>query len=263
VVRGDVGATPDQIEQLRRHAKAAREWAADAHPLDRTQRQELHREIYDDNSEADALLVCFPGAADRLGVPGVDFFEAIQGVPTRRIYVRHLVAATGRPHSLGSSTEEISNSLRGLAAQHQRTVYFGTSLGGFHALLFGTLVPADAVLVVNPITSMRQDVLDAAGDGRWQAILEGTSTSWMETYGDIGDLWRRGVQAPRVITHYPYRNQIYATQSERIAELPNVVAVPHFEHSPMHKLLANGELRRVLEHLLADDLGPKHCRGAR
>jgi hypothetical protein len=131
----------------------------------------------------------------------------------------------------------------------------GTSLGGFHALLFGTLVRADVVVGINPITSMQPSVLEEADDNRWDSLLERTSETWLNTYGDISALWERH-PPPRAVVHYPYRYKAYSVQAERMAEWPNVTLVPHYENSPMDKIHHNGELRTLLSSLLWPDGDP-------
>jgi hypothetical protein len=245
----EVPSTDDETELRRQEAKAVREWARDAHPFDRLRRQDAAQELFDDETRSDAILIAFPGAADRLGMPSVDFFEQIADWHLRRVYIRNLVAAIERPHSLGSTVLEIAESLSELTRGYRRTVFIGTSLGGFHALLFGTLANADAVVGVNPITSIQPSVLEEAGDDRWDALVQRTSEAWMSAYGDISRLWER-YPSPRVVIHYPDRYKAYAVQAERMAEWPNVTLVPHHENSPMDKIHHSGELRELLGTLL-------------
>jgi hypothetical protein len=158
--------TPTEIEQLRRQAKAAREWAKGAHPFDRSQPLDPEQDIYDDGAESDAVLVAMPGTADKMLIPAVEFFETIDDWQLRRIYIRRLSPMLELPHQLGTSVPEIAESLRELVKGYQRVVFMGTSLGGFHALLFATFVQPDAVVLINPVTSVLRHVLDKAGDTR-------------------------------------------------------------------------------------------------
>lgn len=246
---------PAEIERRRQEAKAARTWARDAHPFDRSQPTDDAVEVFDDQTESDALLVAFPGAADRLGIPAVDFFESIADWSLRRVYIRKLLPSVGGPHELGRSVAEIAGSLAALSAGRRRTVFMGTSLGGFHALLLGTLVGVDAVVGINPITSIDRVVLDAAEDTRWEPLLEATSPEWVEAFGDIPRLWTRH-PAPLAVVHYPYRYREYVGQAEHLAGQPNVELLPHYENSPMDKIHANGALRSTLAGLLWPGVEP-------
>ncbi|MCW2673551.1 MAG: hypothetical protein JWP14_2140 [Frankiales bacterium] len=239
----------DDLERRRQEVKAARAWARKAHPFDRSRLQDDEADVIDDGTESDVALVAFPGTEDRLGVPAVDFFEQIAEWPVRRIYVRKLRPSLGIHHELGTTVPEIATSLRAMTHHHRRTVFLGTSLGGFHALLLGTLVGADVVLGINPVTSLFREVLDEAGDQRWDGSLAYTSAEWLRDYGDIPTLWAQH-RSPRSVLHFAYRYRAYCVQAEHIAELPNVSLHPHFEYSPMNKLIAGGEMRSLLASLL-------------
>lgn len=243
------------VERRRRRVKERREWAKGAHPFDWSRELDPYQDLYDDESESDAALVALPGGMDRLYVPAVEFFEEAADWQLRRIYVRRLAPMVEDPHLLGKNVTEIARSLSDLTKRHRRTVFVGTSLGGFHALLFGTLVRADAVLAMNPVTSVLPDVLEAAGDSRMDDMLRRTSASWLSTYGDMVKLWERH-PAPLTVMHYPYRERLYAVQAEHIADQPNVIAVPHYEHAPVLKLKQSGELRRLLASLLWPEVSP-------
>jgi hypothetical protein len=244
-----------ELEHRRQAAKAAREWAKGAHPFDRSQALDAEQDVYDDESSASAVLVALPGAADRLWISAVDFFDETTDWQLRRMYLRRLAPMVEHPHRLGSTVTEVAASLRRLTRGHSRTVFFGTSLGGFHALLLGTLAGADAILVVNPVTSMERGVLDAAGDHRWDLALAHTTEAWLDHYGDIPRLWQR-YAPPVTVLHYPYRDKIYCVQAEHMADQSNVTAIPHYEYSPMDKLKNSGELRRILASLLWPDADP-------
>jgi hypothetical protein len=239
----------DDRAKRRAEARAARDMERVSHPFDRTLPLDPVCDVYDDGYPSYDVLLCFPGAADRLGMPSVKVFEAIADFPVRRVYVRHLVAALKQPHQLGGSVAEMTHSIERLLAGRRRTICLGTSLGGFHALLFGTLLRADAVLAVNPITSLRRDVLERGHDERWDDVLSRAAPVWLELFGDLPTLWER-YPPPPVVLHYPYRYPAYAVQAEHIAELPNVTVVPHYENSPMDKLYDAGVLPEILHELL-------------
>jgi hypothetical protein len=233
-------ATPeDPVEVRRRIAKARRETAKDAHPFDRALSQPPDQDLFDDETESDAVLVAFAGGVDRLGVAPVDFFEHFRDWQLRRIFVRRLSPMTGTPHTLGATTHQVAESLHSIVAGHKRSVFTGTSSGGFYALLFGTLVGVDGVVGIYPITSMRREVLDDAGDARWDELLAETPETWIESFGDIPRFWETH-PAPAVVAHYPYGTRVYAVQADHIADAPNVIRIPRREDDP-RQALSNGQ----------------------
>lgn len=122
------------------------------------------------------LLIAFGGMRGaEIGVPAFEFSAATEGLPVKRLFVRDLRQAwyhRGVPE-YGDTLHSVADGLRALVAQHEveRLVMAGNSAGGYAALVFGTLLEADAVLSFAPQTVLDVDILAKMGDHRWDAQL--------------------------------------------------------------------------------------------
>lgn len=183
------------------------------------------------------------------GVASADFFSLSKSWPVRRVYVRNLRPTIGQPHSLGNSIEAIAASLAGLVGNHGPVVFAGGSLGGFHALLLGALLGIDRVLALGPSTSIRPEVLEAAGDHRWDDYLAAATPGWVSKYGDISEIWRKYARTPTRL-HYSYRHREYCFQAEHLADEPNVTLVPHYNELFLPSMVRSGALAAELSAAL-------------
>jgi acetyl esterase/lipase len=250
----------ERLEVARLERKRQRDWAKQAHPFDRGRAMDPAQYVYDDGRDEAPVLVAFAGAADKLGVAAVDFFDVVSDLPARRVYIRQLALAGGSRHELGSNLESVLIALDALLANHSPRVFAGTSVGAYHALLFGTLLRVDAVVAINPVTSVLPEVRAAACDTRFQEEMGNLPAQFLDQYGDIAHLWN-SEPVPVVLMPYARNDEVYAFYAKRIAEQPNVRSFPHEEYSVLHKITADGSLRT----LLSDALGcasERLCRGA-
>lgn len=202
--------------------------------------------VSDGGEDRPLVLVAFPGALDRMAIPISEFFDAV-GAPCHRVLVRKL-ALPFLGHPIGSdvvtATEWLTRLIGGRPA-----LFVGHSLGAFPALLLGTLCAADAVLAVNPTTSLLPEKLEAWQDGRY-ALLPEVIDMPLE-YRDIPTLWASQA-AVRTYVHFGYRNEPHRGHAENIAEFESVELAAYYQYQPMYELLRTGKLGPLINGLLSD-----------
>jgi len=106
------------------------------------------------------LLMAFGGIAGRMAAfPPFEFFKLTRHLPVNKAYFRDLDqrwyhgGLRGVTGSIGETSEYLRGMMSGCRAR--RTVLFGSSMGGYAALLFGSLIRADAVHAFSPHTWLR------------------------------------------------------------------------------------------------------------
>jgi hypothetical protein len=111
---------------------------------------------FDLSTERDTLLVCFGGLEGGFLGPPFEFLRMTGTISTNRVFVRDLEQCWYQLgiEGLGTSVDETARSLSKLISDSgsRRTVFVGTSSGGFAALLFGSLLGVDAIVAVAPQT---------------------------------------------------------------------------------------------------------------
>lgn len=236
-------------EQVRLARKRERDRRRGAHPFE-PDRQLADEGLLDDAAQHDAVLVALTGGRDQLGLPAADFFSALGPLPARRLLVRRLRFGDGSVHELGSTVEQVAESLGGLVHGHRPVVLLGTSLGAFHAVLLGSLLRADLVVALKPVTSLLPEVRALVGDERRADEAAAVDPSWLEEWGDLPRLFGR-LDPPPLLVHYAPSDPVYGAYAERLVGHPRVRAVTHPDRGFLTRICLEGDLRCDLLQALA------------
>jgi pimeloyl-ACP methyl ester carboxylesterase len=134
----------------------------------------------DSRAKSDTLIVCLSSyGAD--GDPPTKHFEwrgLLNGLPDQPhlLLLRDLCQHwyLGGLLNLSCSLRETAQMVRAIASRQgaQRIITFGSSMGGFGALLLGALVDADEAVAIAPQTNLTTSWRATHGDDRWQAKME-------------------------------------------------------------------------------------------
>ena len=209
--------------------------------------------------DSTSLLIAFGGIQGGLEIPPFEFFSLTRAFPVKRLFVRDLAQAWYhhgvRGH--GSSIEELAESLARLIAPHdvRRLVVTGTSMGGYAAILFGSLLGADVAIAFAPQTVLAREALDAIGDHRWDRDLErvaargGLDERWVDLRAVLPGI-RRGSTRYEVL--YDPLLALDREHCERLTGLPGVTLRPREGggHSIARDMRDSGELEPLLRGAL-------------
>ena len=223
----------------------------------------------DMSARSSTLLIAFGGIYGGLGVPPFEFFRATSGIPVKRLYVRDLEQAwyhRGLPGS-GGTIDELAQTLGKLVEDNgvKRLVTAGNSAGGYAALLFGTLLGADAALSFAPQTVIDLDVLAQMDDHRWDERL-----GQLAQAGALQERWLDLARAlPEIRGGANTRCEVYfddsfATDRLHAAHIAPLSGVRlHARSSGAHSvaldLRASGELGRILDEALTAGTDDAHA----
>jgi hypothetical protein len=124
--------------------------------------------------DARTLLVTFGGLGALGRGPGFEFETTARTLPVKRLFVTDPEQAWyHRGGAPGAAIADVAHSISELLAgrEVERLVTIGNSAGGYAALIFGTLLAADAVISFAPQTVLDPEVLAKMGDHRWDGLL--------------------------------------------------------------------------------------------
>ncbi len=130
------------------------------------------------------LLIAFGGIAGRMGAtPPFEFFRLTQRLRVNKVYLRDLDQCWYHAglRGLTGSVADTAAYLRGLrtACGASRTLVFGSSMGGYAALLFGSLIEATAIHAFSPHTSL-QDKRSIRNRDRLKVLHAGFSGEYFD-----------------------------------------------------------------------------------
>ena len=213
------------------------------------------------------------GFVDWKELPIFDFFgrtkklEAAAGTPLNRILVRDPGNAwyhRGVP-GLGAHVDEVVGSLRGLirSIRPSSVATVGQSMGGYAALLFGTLLGADRIVAFGPLSHLDPAEAARSGDLRFLRVMQELAADPPRSYyPDLAMLADR--LDYRGTTHlvfgtHPGRDDgasgnLDALHALRLARRPGVVLHPHpgADHLIIPWLIEHRRLDPLLAALLLD-----------
>jgi pimeloyl-ACP methyl ester carboxylesterase len=211
------------------------------------------------SSPSSTVLVTF-AAMGTYEPPPFDFVQITAGMPVKRLFVRDVQRIwyhRGVP-GFGDSIEDAARSLKEmLAAQRvERVVVFGSSAGGYAALVFGTLLEADLVVAFAPQTMLDRDWLASIEDERWHRRLKRLDELGGpdQRYVDLSAALpreRRGDTPYEV--HYPASHEADFHHALRLEKVPGLRLCPHerSDHKFVRKLRDSGELEQTLRAAIA------------
>ena len=169
-------------------------------------------------------LVAFGGLQGRLIIPPFEFFSMAQRLgTTTRVFLRDPSQSwySGGVPELGGSFRAAADGLAGLlrSAKAARTVFVGTSAGGFAALGMGALADADVVHAFSPQTTMRARHRRRMADERWPE--QSARLSRRDRDLDLRRLLKRRTRAGLHV-HVAEDDRLDLAHAERLEGLPGV-----------------------------------------
>ncbi|MCW5736186.1 MAG: hypothetical protein KIS73_18800 [Enhydrobacter sp.] len=198
-------------------------------------------------------LLVFAGMATRLSMPSAEFF----GTFSRRghddisiFYAKDFYQCWYQRGLLGLSTDvpgtvDYLRNLLGAGAD--RAVTFGTSAGGFAAILFGVLLGARKVVAFGPQTRLDRRVYK-----RFRTVDSRKRDVELDSdFLDLRAVIERSQFGGTIEVHYGIDNMVDREAAEHLGGLPGVELIghPHDGHQLARIMRDDGSLDRVIDRL--------------
>lgn len=192
--------------------------------------------------------------AERTGVP----LNRILLRDTANLWYQHGVSGLGR------DADEVAAALRGWIERLRPSgvVTVGQSMGGYAAILFGTLVGADRVLSFGPLSYLRPDWARRDGDTRWLSTFDKLHRfAPARLYDDLPALLRATPRPPAIRVVIGSANEagqpinLDRLHAQRLVDCPGV-SVQEFSHAPhavVQWLIEQGHIDELLQQWLLPD----------
>lgn len=204
-------------------------------------------EILDDRLKpAKYLAVAFTGVMHGLGGLSFEFYKSLSTTDCAALFVRDLNRYWYQYEE--DIVQGVVRRIRAAAAQvgAERVVCLGNSMGGFGALLFGSLAGADAILGFVPQSGIEPAVMDELGDPRFMEFRVA-----IPAY-PFGDLLRLRPAAGQVVvccgTDEPFNTAHLGRLRSRWR--CETIIVPDMGHDAARQLKARGELMPMVERVV-------------
>lgn len=204
------------------------------------------------------LFVVFSGLRRSPGEkPGFSFINVTGDLPAKKLFLRDLEKAWylrglfGVTKNVQDTAEFLRNEI--ISAAAERVVMTGYSLGGFAALLYGTMLGVDEVLAFSPQTfiSLRQRLRH--GDHRWNRYALKLPLRTPARYRDLRPLLADSRVKTQTQIHCAEDSRLDVLHAKHVEGLPNVTL--HWHREGKHRLVTalrdSGELMKLFAQAVA------------
>ena len=214
----------------------------------------------DYTEESRVLFVSFSGLRYKLdAAPNFVFRRSLKGLPIKVLYLRDLERAWYL-RGLRGATRGVEETVALLRAEAEsvrarRVILAGYSLGGFAALLHGSLLGADEVHAFSPQTflSFRRRLL--AWDNRWLRRVTPLYFGPARRFHELRPWLAKAEKKTRLHVHFAGDSRLDTIHAGYVSDLPGVIAHDHQkgEHELISALTESGSLRAIFEHAIAGE----------
>lgn len=215
------------------------------------------------------MLVTFGGLNGTSGLPPFEFARITRDLGVKRLFVRDLDQCwyQGGLPGLASGIEATAEFLRSQLNEQaiEKAVFIGASMGGYAALLFGSLLHVDCVHAFSPQTYL--GLLRRMGtiDIRWYPQINRMHARYgpfRPTYDLRRNLLEHPIRESHV--HFGMANRLDRVHALRLSMVPGVTVHGYGEvgHHVVRNLRATGRLRPLLTEALHQPTWPDPVDGS-
>jgi hypothetical protein len=214
--------------------------------------------LRDYSAPGSVLLVSFSGLKrNPEKLPGFSLRGTLAGLAVKKLYLRDLDKAWFL-RGLRGVTQGVEDTAEFLRREsHEagatRMIFTGYSLGGFAALLYGTLSGAHEVHAISPQTFISFWKRLRAGDHRWRRYVFPLHFSRTRQFHDLRPWLARCPVETRLNIHYARDSRLDALHAEYVRGVNAVTIGEHVagSHRLVTQMRESGELRRIFENASA------------
>lgn len=223
--------------------------------LTRKKIEKTTSQILIDKTGSKNLLVTFGGINQGLGVPVFEFFNSLKDINCDKIFLRDFEQAwyqKGINENI-NNIEHIGKFLQNEIHDnnYNKTCFLGNSMGGYAAILFGSMINVNTIISFAPQTFIDKWNRYLTFDTRWKKQL-----SQVYTYTNKGtqffDLKRHLKTVPTfsgsITIYYCPKLRLDKIHAERLKDCVDITLVPikNGGHDVVKTLRDSGELKSLI-----------------
>ncbi len=205
------------------------------------------------------LLVSFGGVHQGLGIPVFEFYKTIEHLDTDKVFVRDLHqcwyqdGADTTYDSIDSLCQVLSDIMTN--NNYKKIVFLGNSMGGFAAMLFGTMLQVEHCIAFSPQSFVNRWSRMRYLDYRWYDLMPKVQAQRPNSKQILN--LKQFLASQNTSTHidiyYPKNNRLDKIHARYLSAFPQVHLYPKVskDHSVIRSMRDSGELKQILEQSLA------------
>lgn len=203
-------------------------------------------------------LVVFGGIAGGFDLPPFEFRRITDKLAVNKVFLRDTEQGWYQTQinvgPFANLVPEQAETVQSWLAT-TRTVFAGNSMGGFAAILFGSLLSADRILAFAPQTFVSPWLRLRHRDNRWmrQILRMYVRHGWLCDSYDLRTVLLKKPTTGRVDIFFGEKSRHDKIHAARLSDLPGVssTSVEGARHGAVKQLRERGELERILHNACA------------
>ncbi len=201
------------------------------------------------------LLVSFGGISQGLGIPVFEFFNSISDIQCDKIYFRDYNQAWYQK-GVDSEFNHLDDIIKYLKIKitnnnYDKVCFLGNSMGGYAAILFGSILNIDTVISFAPQTFINRFNRRLYSDKRWSLQINEIYTfkNKRKEYFDLKKHLKNNLDRTQINIYYSPKHKLDKKHAERLKKEKNVILHPIEEggHFIVKHMRNNGELKSLIK----------------
>jgi len=201
------------------------------------------------------LLVSFGGIRQGLGIPVFEFFNSLVTMDCDKIFFRDYEQAWYHK-GVDSEIDSIDKILIFLKKiikeeEYKKVCFLGNSMGGFAAILFGSILNVDKIIAFAPQIFIDKKNRFFKADSRWkeQIVNLYNSPGISSEYFDLKKVIKNSNLKVDIDIYYSSKHNLDRKHAERLKNINNITLHPinNGGHSVVKELRDSGDLKKLLQ----------------
>lgn len=207
-------------------------------------------------SQSDSLLIAFGGVCGGMGMPPFEFFKLTEDLEFNKIFIRDLYQVwyhKGLP-GLANDIEDIAKLLKKYIQELscKKVLLVGTSMGGYAAIILGSLIENSVVHAFSPQTFINKSYRFWYRDRRWKSQIKNTHVFAPKRYLDLKDFLSSVNSKCQIHIHYSLSSRLDTIHAKRLCDM-NRVYLHSYDfggHLLVKHIRDSGQLIKIINEIL-------------
>ncbi|MDB4835325.1 hypothetical protein OAH12_01940 [Cyclobacteriaceae bacterium] len=224
--------------------------------MNREALEESNKGVLEDFNGHKSLLVSFGGIQQGLGIPVFEFFNSISDIPCDKLFLRDFSQAWYQK-GVDSKLDHIEKVVQYIQDkindnEYDKICFLGNSMGGYAAILFGSMLNVDTVISFAPQTFIGRFQRLINRDGRWHSQItkvQGFKHKRKDLFDLKKYLKRNRLYKTQINIYYSPKDILDKKHAERLKKVNNIALHPIEEggHAVVKVVRDKGELKSLIK----------------
>jgi hypothetical protein len=208
------------------------------------------------SNDSDTLLITFAGISGAVGLYPFEFFKITNGFEIDKVFIRDLEQSWYHKglKDKADSLEQIAVFLKEQIIQkkYKKVICLGNSMGGYAAMVIGTLIEADMILAFSPQTFLNTKLREKYKDNRWKEQIKAFPKDIKEELLDLRKFFEKNrlSDKSKIEIYFALDERIDVMHVLHLKDIKNIKLIPYTQggHQLVQMMRQKGDLYKLLRN---------------